>query len=133
MSDNKTDVSNNTISILKNFKNNLITFLDELINQFPQESDLIIARIFLKDQIPILDIMNYVCFKLIPLKHLVKNRDEHFFLDNNILFDNFQKNKVNHFKKLWRSGLLDTEDKEIIFKWFDTFLYLAEKYQKSLE
>jgi hypothetical protein len=121
-----------TLSIMKNFQNNLIIFFDELINQFPQEADLVIARIFLKDQVPIADVMNYVCHKLIPLKKLVTNRDEKFFVENNILFEDLQKSKVNHFKKLWRSGLLDDEDKETIFKWFDTFLFLAEKYQKSL-
>jgi len=117
---------------MKNFQNNLISFLDELINQFPQEADLVIARIFLKDQVPIADVMNYVCHKLLPLKQLVTNRDEKFFVENNILFEDLQKSKVNHFKKLWRSGLLDDEDKETIFKWFDTFLFLAEKYQKNL-
>jgi len=121
-----------TFSIMKNFQNNLISFLDELINQFPQEADLVIARIFLKDQVPIADVMNYVCHKLLPLKQLVTNRDEKFFVENNILFEDLQKSKVNHFKKLWRSGLLDDEDKETIFKWFDTFLFLAEKYQKNL-
>lgn len=121
-----------TFSIMKNFQTNLIIFFDELINQFPQEADLVIARIFLKDQVPIADVMNYFCLKLTPLKPLVTKRDEKFFVENNILFEDLQKSKVNHFKKLWRSGLLDDEDKETIFKWFDTFLFLAEKYQKSL-
>jgi hypothetical protein len=123
----------NTISIMKTFQTNLINFLDELINQFPQEADLVIARIFIKDQVPIADVMNYVCLKLLPIKKLVSNRDEKFFIENNILFEDLQKSTLNHFKKLWRSGLLDDEDKETIFKWFDTFLYLAEKYQKSLQ
>ena len=34
--------------IEKQFKNALISFLDELIGQFPQEGDLVIFRIFLK-------------------------------------------------------------------------------------
>ena len=36
--------------ILQEFKNNLITFFDELIDQFPTEADLVIIRIFLKDR-----------------------------------------------------------------------------------
>ena len=122
-----------TITILKTFKENLITFLDELIGQMPTEGDLVIARIFIKDQVPIASILQYFCLKLLPLKNLIKERNAGFFLDNNILFSKISKDRVNHFKKLWRSGTLDDDDKETIFKWFDTFIYLAEKYQKSLK
>lgn len=122
-----------TTTILKTFKENLITFLDELIGQMPTEGDLVIARIFIKDQVPVETILQYFCFKLLPLKDLVKQRNAGFFLNNNILFSKISKDKVNHFKKLWRSGSLDDDDKETIFKWFDTFIYLAEKYQNSLK
>ena len=43
--------------ILLQFKNELITFFDELIDIFPSEGDLVMIRIFLKDQIPIEDVM----------------------------------------------------------------------------
>ena len=46
------------INILSIFKTNLISFVDELIGQFPREPDLIILRIFLKDQVPIQDVMS---------------------------------------------------------------------------
>ena len=39
--------------ILQAFKTNMISFLDELIDQFPTETGLIVARVFLKDQIPV--------------------------------------------------------------------------------
>lgn len=122
----------NTINILKTFKQALITFMDELIGQFPKEGDLVIARIFIKDQIPIVDIMNKVCFKIVPLEQMVKDRNDDFFINHNVLFEDLQKSKVNHFKMLWRSGNLDDEDKEIIFKWFESFILLAKKYQTSL-
>jgi hypothetical protein len=46
------------IQVLNEFKNGLISFFDELIDQFPNEGDLIMIRIFLKDQIIIEDVMN---------------------------------------------------------------------------
>ena len=122
----------NTINILKSFKQTLITFMDELIGQFPKEGDLVIARIFLKDQIPIVDVMNKVCLKIVPLKQMVKDRNDEFFINHNVLFEDLQKSKVNHFKTLWRSGNLDEDDKEIMFRWFDSFILLAQKYQESL-
>lgn len=118
------------IQILSEFKNGIISFLDELIEQFPEEGDLVIARIFLKDQIPIVDIMNNFILKLLPLEGQVKERNESFFLENNLLFENIDKNKVNHFKRLWRSERLDRDDRDVIWKWYDSFIFLAKKYQK---
>ncbi len=118
------------IQILIKFKDKIIMFLDELIEQFPEEGDLVIIRIFMKDQIPIDTIMTYFIIKIIPLKEEVKNRDESFFLNNNILFDEIDKGKVNHFKRLWRSPQIDDNDKNIIWKWFDLFILYVQKYQK---
>ena len=39
-------------------------------------------------------------------------------------------NESIHFKKLWRSGVLDNDDKDIIWKCVDSFVYLADKYNK---
>ena len=119
------------VKILQQFKNNIITFLDELINQFPEEGDLVIIRIFLKDRYPIVNLMNMFVFKVLPYKQMFIDRNEDFLLNNPDLVSDFRdKNKINHFKKLWRSESLDKEDKLIIWKWFDSFITLAERYQE---
>jgi hypothetical protein len=124
------------IEILKQFKNALISFLDELIVQFPEEGDLVIFRIFIKDRIIISNIMNYFVQKILPLKKMVEERNEDFFLNHCSLFEDIQndtqKNKVNRFKKLWRSNCLDEDDRIVIWKWFDSFMFLTEKYQKII-
>ena len=112
------------------FKFSLVGFLDELIQQFPEEGDLIVLRIFLNDQVPIEEIMKIFCEKCLPLKENIKRRDQNFFLTNNVLFEKIDQNKVNHFKKIWLSPKLDSEDKDVIWAWYDTFISLAEKYQK---
>jgi hypothetical protein len=117
------------------FKNALISFLDELISQFPQEGDLVIFRIFLKDRIPITNILNFFVHKIVPLKQMIVDRNEDFFMNHCNLFDAInsdKKDKLNHFKKLWRSGSLDDDDKRVVWEWFDSFVFLSEKYQKSL-
>lgn len=119
------------IEILKQFKDGLITFLDELIDQFPQEGDLIIIRIFLKDRIPITDMMNTFVINILPFKKMVIDRNEDFFLNHCNILDSHDKSKVNKFKTLWRSPYLDDDNKRIVWEWFDSFIYLAEKYQKS--
>lgn len=124
------------LEILKQFKQTLISFLDELIDQFPKEPDLVIFRIFLKDRVPVVNVMNYFVLKILPLKSMVSERNEDFFLNHCSLFEDVQnhekKGKINHFKKLWRSELLDNEDKKVVWDWFDSFIFLTEKYQKSM-
>uniref|UniRef100_A0A6C0D0Q4 Uncharacterized protein n=1 Tax=viral metagenome TaxID=1070528 RepID=A0A6C0D0Q4_9ZZZZ len=120
--------------ILIEFKTSLINFFDELIDQFPNEGDLIVIRIFLKDQIPIKDIMDIFLLKINKddqhLKKMVKERNESFFLDHNI-FDSLGRDRINHFKKIWRSGNLDQEDKLVIWKWVDLFIHISDKYVKA--
>jgi hypothetical protein len=123
------------IEILTEFKSQLITFFDELVSQFPTEPDLIVLRLFLTNQVPIQDVMNIFNHKINTndqeLRKMVKERNEVFFLEHSI-FENVQKDKVNHFKKLWRSGRLDLEDKNVIWNWMDAFIYLGDKYSKTI-
>ena len=124
------------IQILQQFKKQLISFFDELISQFPEEPDLVLIRIFLNDQMPIKDVMDVFIRKInkpaegdgLTIREMIKNRNENFFVENNSLFQEISKMKVNHFKKLWMSGRLDEEDKKIVWKWVDSFLYLSDKY-----
>jgi hypothetical protein len=121
------------IDILIQLKKNLVSFLDELIESFPNEPDFVIFRIFVNDKIPTENIMSYITKNLCPLGDMVKTRDENFFLNHNILFEKFREDessKVNYFKKMWTSGSLDKEDKEVIWKWFQSFIYLGNKYME---
>ena len=73
--------------VLSEFKNGLISFFDELIDQFPEEGDLVMIRIFLKDQILIEDVMNMFVYHLTKddnkMKTVIKTRNETYFLENN--------------------------------------------------
>lgn len=118
------------LQILQQFKQGLITFFDELISMFPTEGDLVIVRIFINDQVPIMDVMEHFVTQLLPLKDVVKERNDEFFLNNNVLFEALNQSRVGYFKTLWQSGVLDKEDKETVFRWFDSFIFLAERYAK---
>lgn len=121
--------------LLKEFRDQMVKFFDEIIEQFPLEGDFVVIRIFLKDKIPIEKIMLQFVKNVLPFKQQVKNRDEKFFLNNINLYSEasrmYGKNKVNYFKKIWVSGNLDKEDKEIIWKWMDLFILLSERYNKK--
>ena len=120
------------IEVLTSLKKQLVEFLDELIELFPGEEDFIVARILVNDQLPI---MEYFITNLCPLQEQVKNRNEEFFLKNNLLFDHLNSDKintVNHFKQIWTSGQLDKQDKETIWRWFASFIAIGNKYKKLI-
>ena len=119
-------------SILSLFQTQMVAFLDELIAQFPAEADLIIVRVFFKDQIPVVDVMNHVIQYVLPHKEKITMKDESFFLDDEKLFSGFSSHKVIHFKRLWVSPRLERDDKDAIWAWFGSFVVLAERYQKAL-
>jgi hypothetical protein len=124
------------IEVLNEFKKQLLLFLDELITQFPLEGDLVVFRLFIANQIPIKDVLDAITLKINKdggkLRKMAKEKNEYFFLNDNIfeLEDNVDKKKINHFKKLWLSNDLDYEDKNVIWQWMETFIYLSDKYSK---
>ena len=127
------------IHVLKEFKNNLISFFDELIDQFPDIGELVMIRIFLKDQVIIKDVVESVSYQINKndqlIRKIIKERNEEFFLEENNFYDGLskQQDKVLKFQTIWRSNRLDNEDKETIWKWIDSFVYLTDKYNKMKE
>lgn len=121
------------LRLLEEFRNQLVNFLDELIEQFPMESDFVLIRMFIKDQVPVTDILGRFIRDLLPLKDVVKKRDQQFFLENTILYTggNIKTDKVDHFKKLWQSDSLDVSDREVIWDWMDLFMRIAGSYHTS--
>lgn len=117
------------LDYLIKLKEQLVIFLDELIELFPKEQDFVFIRIFIKDRIPIVNVMDYIIHKLIPLKQLILDKNDEFFLNNNILFEQVDNNKVNHFKRMWTDKKLCEADKNTIWAWFKSFIVLAEKYK----
>lgn len=119
-----------SIQLLQTLKTQLLQFFDELISILPNEVDFIAIRFFIKDQVPITDIMDYIIKKLVPLESFVTNRDERFFLEHQVLFEDLRDHdsKVNYFKGMWETSS-DEENKEIIWNWFNCFIQIAKKYQ----
>lgn len=120
----------NKLILMKKFRDQLVTFLDEIIEQFPTESDFVLIRMFIKDQIPVHDILGRFIRDILPLKERVEKKDETFFLNNTLLYTggNISSDKINHFQKLWKSDKLDVEDRETIWNWMDCFIKISDCY-----
>ena len=125
------DLESQKLTILNEFRNQLINFLDEIIEHFPTEGDFVIIRMFVKDQIPATDILGRFIRDLLPFQEFVKSRNEEFFLENSLLYTGgkISSNKIDHFSKLWKSDKLDELNKKIIWDWMDLFMKLANSYK----
>lgn len=119
-----------SIQLLQVLKTQLLQFFDELISILPNEQDFIVIRFFIKDQVPITDVMQYIIDRLVPLETYVLNKDDRFFLEHQVLFEDLRDHdsKVNYFKNLWEHSQ-DDENKEIIWNWFKYFIQIAKRYQ----
>jgi len=121
--------------ILKLFIVNLNSFLDGIIEQFPNEGDIHIFKLFINNNIPAKDVvekfMLYIDEDNKKLRVLISKEDERYFIDENPL-SFLNKNKKDKFGRLWVSGVLDDEDKQIIWKWIHLFVKLGDKYKVAL-
>jgi hypothetical protein len=122
--------------ILDLFKRSVLDFLDELIIQFPDISgDFVLARLLIKDQLDIRDLMNQINGALLTndnqYRKMVKERNEQFFLGDNSYSSIISQDKIARFKDIWRSRL-DHQDKDTVWKWLNIFVCLVDRYVASL-
>jgi hypothetical protein len=127
------DEESNKLTLMQKFRDQLVTFLDEIIDQFPTECDFVLIRMFIKDQIPVHDILGRFIRDILPLKEHVQKREETFFLNNTLLYTggNISDEKINHFQELWQSDKLDAEDRETIWTWMECFIKISDFYFKK--
>lgn len=116
------------IELLNLLKKNMIEFLDELIEQFEEESDLIVMRFFMADQLSIEMMMTHFVTYVYPLRDKIRSKDESFFIENNNIFGSSPQDKVIHFKKLYLQ--MTEEDRSTLWAWFSCFISICERYLK---
>lgn len=121
-----------SVQLLGLFKKNLVSFFDELVDTFPNESDFVIIRVVLKDQVPAQEMMEYFIKNVLPLKEQIVKRDEKIFTESDVFYFGLDQINCKGLKGLWISNKLDKDDKEVIWKWLDTFVAIVEKYMKTM-
>lgn len=117
---------------MKEFRNHLVQFLDELIEQFPNEPNFVIMRIFIKDQVPVEAVMGRFIRDILPYRKQAQDRDCKFFIEHPFLFlsqeDMEGNDHFNYFAELWQSDMLDESDRNVIWSWLDIFMEFGHKY-----
>lgn len=122
----------NKIKIVQVFHNNIVDFIDSLIDQFPSETDLILVKTFLQQFCSPGEIIKYFCKSLLSpeVKVMIDKQDETFFLKNDSLFSDIpNQQKVFHFKNLWKNS--NTQQKQMMWAWIQKFKRIAEIFESS--
>jgi hypothetical protein len=125
-----------SIQAMQTLHKNLVAFIDELIDMFPNEGDFVILRIMVKDRVPITDLVPHLSFYLLPEKDAVKLAIKNALAGNpglfneriNDMFAQFGGLTTTNYKKLFDD--MDNENKIVIWKWLHLFIHLLEKCQK---
>jgi len=116
--------------IMKHFRENLIIFVDALVEKFPQEYDLHLLRLVIEDA-PIEPIIIDFGQIIIPYADMVHARNDAFFLEKcqsllkGIVPDTVE---LDHFKRIWLSSEFSQDDRVQLWRWFKLFLTLAQKF-----
>lgn len=122
------------IKILKEYRSQLLSFLDELIEQFPDQGDLIIAKLYIQNQVEIKVVVENFIIVLSKddnkMKKSILNQEDSFFLENRLSeFLNVNSKYTSNFKKIWQSNRLDQEDKQAMWNWVKVFVMLVDRYE----
>jgi hypothetical protein len=117
--------------LLKLFKEQLLNFVDELIETFPNEGNLILLRVYIDTQLIIEKSLSEFTDKINEnnekLKQMIKQRNENFFIKYDLI--NLEsKNEINYMLKLWQDDILQPDDKSTIWDWVDLFVKISDSF-----
>ena len=108
-------------------------FLSDLYEILPEEKDIFIFQ----NQIETLTMFNKAFLidnfvdKVYKYKKNILEKDENFFLTNELDIEENDISKAIHLKTLWKNKLRP-ENKEIIWKYFKLFIAISDKYISHL-
>lgn len=116
-------------SILR-FNKTINKFLEELQKILPNEKDITIFQsqidvALMFDETKVLK--SFIQFVL-PYKKQILEKDEKFFLGNNVEIEKDYMSQAIHLTDLWKNKLSDN-NKIIVWKYFQVLTILAEKYK----
>lgn len=109
---------------------NLIDAIEHILEDHNLDSDDIVFIRFFFEQMSSEKTMQHVISRVLPWSKQIKNRDDDFFYNNKHIFGDLPKEKVDYVSKLWKSDVLDNEDKDEIWQFFEVFVLYAEKFKK---
>lgn len=118
--------------ITSSLREQVLRLLNELVQLFPDETDIMWVLIYLSnsDMLPDEKLMNSFIKWVYPWKQKIHERDETFFTENDHVFGPLPADKVRYFKILFVNGMFKEEDKQALWNYFDVFIACMDQYLK---
>jgi hypothetical protein len=112
----------------------LVSFFDELIEQFPNEADFVTLRVLISSgQAPMSILLDVWIKNFEDDKKKIKERNPEFFTSSSGTLSSIGKTSiVDTFRRVWKVIDLDEDNKKTIWKWIDNFVIIVEKYKKLM-
>jgi hypothetical protein len=102
------------------FKDNIVEFIDMLIEYFPGDHDLIVARLGLKVT-SAQKIIDLFCTHIVPNSQTIKDRDMRKLLDD-AEKQVSDSSKIDKIRSIWFGSIPSDDDFQVMWEWIDSLL-----------
>ena len=117
---------------LKNVMMEFIADLRRIFTSRDEQRDLMLIELYF-DNLSNGRIMQHMIKKVLPYASIIVERDAHFFINHDSLFQTLPKFRARHYKEFWKGTegkTLSPENKNAIWAYFDTILEIVKGYKK---
>lgn len=125
------------LQYIKIFKEKMVDFFDELLEQIPNEPSLYLLRVFINDKIPASWVLGRFMKDGLKYKKFIDARNDKIFLESDFLYGSYVKelgkNDLSKFNKFWsdESRYLSKQAKQTVWEWMDFFFKISEAYHNA--
>lgn len=112
----------------QHFKRELLSFVGELSEMFPQRHEITLLSVFLQN-LSAVHLIEEFMRHVDPYQRNIRSRDESFFLHNCPILQELPENISNIFCECWNE--LNHENREILWLWVDSLVKITDTYKKQ--
>lgn len=124
------NVQRESDKVCEQLRDQVMNLLDDLLSICPNESDILMVRLFFENSVPSETLMKGFMKWVYPWKEYIERKDQRYFEENDHMFGPLPQDKVKYFKRKFQDGTFDKDDLETIWAYFSVFLKLMIKYDK---
>jgi hypothetical protein len=104
---------------------------DNIFDKIEEKGDLMLVEFYFRRMHPE-RVISHVSKLALPHKDKIQARDLNFFLENKEIFAGLPSDRIEYYSSMIAAGSrLSSEDRKIIWAYFDTFIALAESYENN--
>nr|QBK86764.1 MAG: uncharacterized protein LCMAC103_00950 [Marseillevirus LCMAC103] len=109
--------------LISDLRDHVFTANDEYV-------DLLFVEMYF-DKLPPQELMKNMIDRVVPHADMIAGRNETFFLEHPVLFQDLKADRTQHYKGFWKDRRVTAEDKNVIWEYFDTILEIAQNYEAA--